>query len=166
MRVPGWILYLLVTVPLWVVASGRFHPVQLGWGLLVGIATLPLTWRLFDLSRAWSLRQVVRGIVGFFQIFAFFVPDAILSSLDMARRVVRPVVPMAPGIVAVPMRFRGPVDELVVSNRIILTPGTVLVEVDDERGYVFVHCIDASDPDRVRRDVLALGRRVLRRLYG
>lgn len=167
MRVPAWLVYVLTMVPLWLVAAGSFDAVQLAWALLVTAATLPLSWRLFDLGRIVPVRPIVRGVVGTIRIFFFsFVPDAVHSSLEMARRVVQPVVPMQPGVVAVPLRFHGPVDELIVSNHIMLTPGQILVEVDAERGLVFVHSIDASDPERIRREVQELHRMAIRRLYG
>lgn len=166
MKLPGWLIYVGAMLPLWVVASGRFAPVQFGWGLCVAILTLPLAWRLFDLGRAREVRPLLRAIAGTVRVFVvLFVPDALRSSLDMARRVLDPVVPMAPGIVAVPLRFRSSLEELLVSNHIMLTPGTVLVEVDPERGLVFVHSIDASDPERVRQAVLDLERETLRRIY-
>ena len=72
---------------------------------------------------------------------------------------------MKPGIVAIPLRFRGSFDELVVSNHIMLTPGSLLVDIDTERGLVFVHHIDASDPARIRREMQELHLRAVRRLY-
>jgi multicomponent Na+:H+ antiporter subunit E len=165
-KIPGWLIYLLAMLPLWVVASGRLHVVQLGWGLVVGAATLPLSWRLFDLGRSYPARPLVHAIVGTARTFVvLFVPDAIRSSLDMARRIVQPVVPMEPGIVAVPLRFLGPTDELIVSNHITLTPGQLLIEVDHERGMIFIHSIDASDPERIRQEAIELHRQTLRRLY-
>ena len=166
MKIPGWLIYLLAMLPLWVVASGRFHPLQLALGLLVTALTLPLSWRLFDLGRNYPARPLVHAIVGTARIFTvLFVPDAIRSGLDMARRIVLPVVPMRPGIVAIPLRFRGTTDELVLSNHINLTPGQLLVEVDAERGLIFIHSIDAGNPEGIRHDVQELHRQTLRRLY-
>jgi len=165
-RVPAWLLYLLALLPLWVVASGRWHPVQLGWGLLVAILTLPLSWRLFNLGRRWPLRDVLYGLVGAVRVFfVLFVPDAVRSSLDMARRVAQPVIPMKPGIVAIPIRFHGPLDAFLLLGHVALTPGQFVVDLDDQRGLIFLHAIDVHDPEAVRRQVQEIHVRALRRLY-
>jgi multicomponent Na+:H+ antiporter subunit E len=165
-RVPGWLLYLAALVPLWVVATGRWHPVQIGWGLFVAIITLPLSWRIFSLGRSWPLRDVLYGLLGVVRSFVvLFVPDAVRSSIDMARRVVQPVIPMRPGIVAVPLRFRGPLDAFLLMSHVTLTPGNFIVDVDEERGLLFVHAIDVSDPEAIRRQVQEIHVQELRRLY-
>ncbi|WP_373046845.1 Na+/H+ antiporter subunit E [Vulgatibacter sp.] len=165
-RIPGWLIYLLALLPLWVVAAGSFHPVQLGWGLVVGLVTLPLSWRIFDLHRAYDAGALAHGIFGGFRFFVVdFVPDAIRSTLDMSRRVVQPVVPMRPGVIAVPLRFRGNADALFLTNDVTLTPGQLVIDIDEERGILYVHAIDAHDPDRIRRDVQAVHRKALLRLY-
>jgi multisubunit Na+/H+ antiporter MnhE subunit len=46
---------------------------------------------------------------------------------------------------------------LLVSNAIGLTPGTVVVELDEERSVFFVHVLHLHDIERVRRDLTELG---------
>jgi multicomponent Na+:H+ antiporter subunit E len=58
--------------------------------------------------------------------------------------------PSAPGIVEIP---RGDRSELDVAVWGVLTgeaPDEIVVEVDDTRGLLLVHVLDASDPDAVR----------------
>ena len=165
-RVPGWLLYVLTLILLWVAASGRWHPVQLAWGVLVSLVTLPLSWRTFELDRSWPLRTVVHGAVGFLRsFFGLFIPDAVRSSIDMARRIVQPVVPMAPGIVAIPVEFHGPIDAFLLVSHVTLTPGWLVVDIDEERGLLFLHAIDARDPEKIRRHVQDLHRKQIRRIY-
>jgi multisubunit Na+/H+ antiporter MnhE subunit len=58
--------------------------------------------------------------------------------------------PGAPGIVEIP---RGDRSELDVAVWGVLTgeaPDEIVVDVDDARGVLLVHVVDASDPDAVR----------------
>ena len=165
-HVPAWLVYVLTLIVLWVAASGRWDPVQLGWGVLVSLLTLPISWRTFDLGRSWPLRTVVRGAVGLLRsFFGLFIPDAVRSSIDMARRIVQPVVPMAPGIVAIPIQFQGPIDAFLLVSHVTLTPGSLVVDIDEERGLLFLHAVDARDPEAIRRHVQELHRQQLRRIY-
>jgi multicomponent Na+:H+ antiporter subunit E len=165
-RVPGWLIYLVFLLPLWIIASGRWHVVQFAWGVLIGLLTLPIAWRIFELGRWWPLGPLLWGLLGIVRsFFVLFIPDAVRSSIDMANRIIRPVVPMAPGIIAIPVRFRGPVDAFLLVSHITLTPGQIVVDIDEERGLLFLHAIDARDPDAIRRHVQETHRQELRRLY-
>lgn len=163
MKIPAWIVYLAAAVPIWCIAAGSFDVVQIAWSLLLGAATIPLVWRLLDLPRGLELGGFVREVASFLHgFFVLFVPDAIRSSLDMASRVIRPKIPMHPGIVAVPVRFDNATDALLLCNHVTLTPGQLVVSYDDERGVLYVHTIDARDPEAVRAGIQRLHRRARR----
>jgi multisubunit Na+/H+ antiporter MnhE subunit len=49
--------------------------------------------------------------------------------------------------------------------RVNLTPGTVVVEIDERRGEMLLHVIDARDPDAVRAEQLDSYRRLQRRVF-
>ncbi len=40
-----------------------------------------------------------------------------------------------------------------LANLITLTPGTLSVDVSEDRQVLYVHAIDCSDPDETRRDI-------------
>jgi multisubunit Na+/H+ antiporter MnhE subunit len=46
-----------------------------------------------------------------------------------------------------------------------LSPGTFLVDVDEEDRTMLVHVLDASDPDAVRAEFEAFYRRYQRRVF-
>ena len=49
--------------------------------------------------------------------------------------------------------------------RVGITPDTVVVELDEERGRMLLHVIDASDPDAVRSEQLRSYERRQRRVF-
>lgn len=55
------------------------------------------------------------------------------------------------GLVVVPIGDRTPTGVAVSALATTLSPGTFLVDVDEERGVMLIHSIDAADPDKVRR---------------
>lgn len=165
-RIPLWLAYLVSVLPIWGLTMGSFSLPQLVWALATGIATLPLVRRILDLRDRVGILYFLRRAGGFFlAFFGLFVPDAIRSTLDMAWRLLQPTVPMRPGIVAVSIPFEDPVEVLLLINHITLTPGQFVVDYDLERGRLYVHAIDASDPERIRHQLRELHRRG-RRLMG
>lgn len=70
-----------------------------------------------------------------------------------------------PGIVAVPIGERSPTGLAVSAIETTLSPGTYLVDVDEERGVWLVHALDASDPEAVKRDREEFYRKYQRRVF-
>jgi multisubunit Na+/H+ antiporter MnhE subunit len=70
-----------------------------------------------------------------------------------------------PGIVAVPIGDRSKLGVVVTGITTTLAPGSILLDVDWNRGVMLVHVIDASDPDQIRADMQALYDRYQRRVF-
>jgi multicomponent Na+:H+ antiporter subunit E len=75
---------------------------------------------------------------------------------------VTPTHSIRPGIVRVPVTVRGELELTVLANLISFTPGTLTLEVDEERSLLYVHALHMDSPDQVREQVARLERRLLR----
>jgi len=58
-----------------------------------------------------------------------------------------------PGIVAVPTRLHSDVQLTLLGSLMSLTPDTVTMDIDQERGIIYVHWIDVqtTDPQEARK---------------
>ena len=70
-----------------------------------------------------------------------------------------------PGLVTVPIPPCPPTSAAAWGVRVGITPDTVVVEVDEERGRMLLHVIDARNPDAVRAGQLDSYRRHQRRVF-
>jgi multicomponent Na+:H+ antiporter subunit E len=70
-----------------------------------------------------------------------------------------------PGVVAVPIGERTPTGVAVSALVTTLSPGTFLVDVDEARGVMLIHTIDAGDPDTVREAHQQFYRRYQRNVF-
>lgn len=70
-----------------------------------------------------------------------------------------------PGIVAVPIGERTPAGVAVSALVTTLSPGTFLVDVDEERGEMLLHAIDATDPEAIREAHQEFYRRYQRKVF-
>ena len=71
----------------------------------------------------------------------FFVA-LIKANLDVARRVLSPSLPIRPAVVEIRTGLKSPLGKLLLANSITLTPGTLSVDVKDDR--ILVHWIDCA----------------------
>ena len=99
--------------------------------------------------------------------YLFYLLGAILrSNIDVALRVVRPRIPIDPGIVSVQTRLRSPMGRTVLANSITLTPGTLSVEIRGDT--LFIHWIDVSgrDAEAATREIVRPFERFLEVIFG
>jgi multicomponent Na+:H+ antiporter subunit E len=142
---------------LWGAVSGTFDAATLVAGFVLGYVVLLLARPAFGPSRYYA--GVWRGIA--FAIY--YVWELILSSVRVAYDVLTPRLRAEPGIVAVPLDARTDTEITVLANLISLTPGTLSLDVSEDRRTLYVHAMYLDDgPDALRADLKhRMERRVL-----
>jgi multicomponent Na+:H+ antiporter subunit E len=126
-----------------------------GWAAITGGFTLPnlllgavfggIALYLFG-SRAERPRALLRlRRVG--SLSALFVYELFLSAYKVAALVVRPDMKakIAPAIVAFPLRATSDAEITLLANMITLTPGTLSIDVSDDRRFLYVHALECRD---------------------
>ena len=58
-----------------------------------------------------------------------------------------------PGFVAFPLSITKDAEITLLANLITLTPGTLSVDVSEDRKFIYVHAIDVPDPEALKRDI-------------
>lgn len=75
----------------------------------------------------------------------FFLWECIKANIDVAYRVLHPGLPINPGIVKVKTSLRSDTGLTFLANSITLTPGTMSVDIDSEKGILYIHCINVTN---------------------
>ncbi|MBI1209234.1 MAG: hypothetical protein GC191_18340 [Azospirillum sp.] len=128
----------------WAAVTGSLTLPNLVAGFAIGFATLWLTRPLYGDTRYFVRIRRVCGLA------VFFVDDLMRSSLRVLHDVFTPRLRARPGIVAVPLDAETDTAILLVANLITLTPGTLSMDVSDDRKTLYVHAMYIDDIDRVR----------------
>lgn len=93
----------------------------------------------------------LKNPAGYWYFFAQYVPifiwECIKANIDVARIVAHPGLPINPGIVKVRTRLKTDIALTFLANSITLTPGTMSVDLDRERGILYIHWIDVKTSD-------------------
>lgn len=75
----------------------------------------------------------------------YFLLQMTRANIDIFFRVFRPVIPIRPGIVEAELKVKSPRARAIVANSITLTPGTLTIDMKDDR--IFVHWVFLPDRD-------------------
>jgi multicomponent Na+:H+ antiporter subunit E len=133
----------------------------LAWMVVTGSATFVnfIFGYVLSAGALFLIREQV-GSLGYFvrarrvlSLAALFVYELILSSWRVAVLVVSPNMNLKPGIFAYPLKVDRDFEITLLANLITLTPGTLSVDVSDDRRTLYIHALDCSDPDQARMDI-------------
>jgi multicomponent Na+:H+ antiporter subunit E len=96
---------------------------------------------------------------------AFFLWELVLANMRLALDVATPRFQMTPGILAVPLDATRDSEILLLAMLINLTPGSVALDVSEDRTVMYVHVMYMSSADAARAEIkTGFERRVLQLL--
>ena len=88
-------------------------------------------------------------------LILLFVKELILSALRVAWLAVQPRITIRPAIVAYPLTVTTDAQITLLANMITLTPGTLTVDVSDDRKWLYVHAIDIESREALIGSIAA-----------
>jgi multicomponent Na+:H+ antiporter subunit E len=136
---------LALLIAAWVLWSGQFQPLLLVLGAISCLLTAYLTRRMgYFEDDLFALRFGAR----LFGYWAWLAKEVVRSSIEVARVVVNPRLPISPQIVEIQATASHPVDQAILGNSITLTPGTLALDV--HRGRIQVHCLTQAGADDLK----------------
>lgn len=88
--------------------------------------------------------QPMRHIRFIFHYMPVFWWEHLKANVEVAYRVLHPNLPIRPAIVRVKTGLRTDMGLTLLANSVSLVPGTTSVDVDPEKGLIYVHCMCVS----------------------
>ncbi|WP_266076523.1 Na+/H+ antiporter subunit E [Haladaptatus caseinilyticus] len=147
-----WPVIGVVLAILWLFVRGvAFEPVPILGEFLIGLAfglLIAFSFRKFYTTETNVTRSLKAAPYAILYV-AVFLKELATANIDVAYRVLAPSMPIEPGVVVVPLRVKTDGAITTIANSITLTPGTLTMDYDEETNALYVHSIDARDPDAI-----------------
>ncbi|MBU2677994.1 MAG: Na+/H+ antiporter subunit E, partial [Gammaproteobacteria bacterium] len=141
-------------VAAWLLWSGIYKPLLLGLGILSCALTIYVKQRMDYFETDLYALRFGRRLFGY---WLWLAKEIVKSSLDVARIVLSPSLPISPKVVKIEASCEHPVDQAILANSITLTPGTLALDV--YKGEITVHALTQAGADELERG--EMDRRVL-----
>jgi multicomponent Na+:H+ antiporter subunit E len=116
-------------------------------GFLIGYAALWITRPLFGPS-GYFLR-----VIRLFRLALTFIWELMVSNFRVLWDVVTPTHFSRPAVIGVPLDARSDFEIMVVANMISLTPGTLSLDVSEDRSTLYVHVMFVDDVETTRAQI-------------
>lgn len=145
----------------WAALTGSYEFVDFAFGFALGALALFFARHQFPDGERYFKRSSAT-----LRFAAYVVWELVLANVKVARTVLfTPTADLRPGIVAVPLDLRSDAEITTLANLITLTPGTLSLDVSDDRHVLYVHAIEVDDPARFRDETKRGFERAVREVF-
>lgn len=155
MRHRPW-LFLLLAMGLWLGLVGRVTAAD----ALLGLPVILSAWWLYHRVSDPLAHGISPSLptVGRYMLL-YVAPEVLRSTYRVFRKVLTPDLGLSPAIVKVEVPQATQTSLILLAYGISLTPGQQIIAIDEQTRTMYVHALDAPDPDAVSEEIAAVHRR-------
>lgn len=142
--------YLLLNIALalaWTFLTGEFSEMNFAFGLALSYCLL------FLLRDVVGTQRYCNKVWQAIYFALYFLWQLGIANLVVAWEVITPKLHMRPAIVAVPIDLQRDFEITLLANLITLTPGTLSLEVSEDKRTIYVHGMYVDDIEAFRRSI-------------
>ncbi|MBA2500966.1 MAG: Na+/H+ antiporter subunit E [Chitinophagaceae bacterium] len=133
-----FLMNVLLTV-IWVALTGSFDYLNFIFGFLVSFFVMWIISRNTDDRKYFTIAFKVLGF------FFFFLYEFFKATIEVAYEVMTKRFQMKPGIIKMPLDAKTDLEITLLSNLISLTPGTLVLDVSEDRTVIYIHGMYVED---------------------
>ncbi len=134
----GSLLMFFLMLAFWLIVSNSVHWQHLLTGVIISFITT-LLWNLITSGEKGKTKITVRQAFLFVRYFIYLLWEIIKANFVVACIVLNPKLPISPGVITMKIDLKKDLTRVLFANSITLTPGTITVELEDDR--LIVHGI-------------------------
>ena len=141
---------------IWVALTGSMYYTNFVFGFLIGFGILWL------MNRDAGDRKYFYKVPRVISFIFYFIYEMIKANVQVAYDVMTPKYFMRPGIVKYPLNANTEWEINLLSTMISLTPGTLILDISEDRKTMYIHVMYLTDPKKFVHDTkTGLERRLL-----
>ncbi|MDI6883981.1 MAG: Na+/H+ antiporter subunit E [Hadesarchaea archaeon] len=162
-KLPATFLCLLA---MWIALTASFDPQELVVGAVASGFVAVISYELLFHKGIAEKLQLGRWAYALAYVPAYIWAE-LKAHASVIYRILHPRMPIRPGIVRVPTELKTDFGVTGLANAITMTPGTLSVEIDEEKPSLYVHWIDvkAVEPEQTSKQIAWPFERFLRRIF-
>lgn len=141
-----FLLNLILTI-VWVFLTGSLEFVNFLFGFILSFLVL------WIISRKQENRKYFVIAPRLISFFFYFLYELLKANMQVAADVITPKFYMEPGIVAYPLDAKSDLEITILANVISLTPGTLSLDVSNNKKVLYIHAMYVSDRDEFIEDI-------------
>ena len=104
--------------------------------------------------------QLARKIGLSFIFLVVYLKNLVQANIAVAYDIISPKYRMQPGIIRVPLQLKSDFSILMLVNLITMTPGTMSLDISNDKKYLYIHAMYLKDKEKVVEEIKSMENRV------
>ena len=154
-----WFVWNVLLALVWVTLTGNFSGPSLLAGFIFGYCVLYLV--ATGTGQSLGYVRKIPEIIGF---ALYYLWELLKSNFRVAYEVLTPTHTMKPGVIGLPLDAQSDAAITIFANLVSFTPGTLSLDVSNDRRMLFIHAMYADDDEQLFADLKEMERRVIKLL--
>jgi multicomponent Na+:H+ antiporter subunit E len=97
------------------------------------------------------------------ELAVYFVRELFVSNYRVTQDVLGPLERLRPGVIAIPLDLETDLEIALLSNLLTITPGTLTLDLSEDRKTMYIHAMRVEEGEAVRKSVKeGFERRIMR----
>lgn len=164
MKIKNQLAIFIVLMIVWFLINNSFQFEIILIGAVLSFIISILFGRRTDVLNEFKFTPVA-FLYTIIYLVVFFV-ELVKSNIDVALRVLKPSLPINPGIVKTKTVLKSKMARMILTNSITLTPGTLTVDIDDDILYIHWIDVESEDIDVATEKIVKKFEKILVKIYG
>lgn len=135
------LINILLTI-VWVFLTGTLDFVNFTFGFILSFFVLWIT------TPNAKKNKYFIGVPRIISFVFYFLYELVIANIQVAKAAVSPSLKMEPGIVNYPLDAKTDLEITFLSSIINLTPGTLSIDVSEDKKVMYIHVFDMKDKDK------------------
>lgn len=146
----------LILALAWLALTGSFSALNFVLGFFLSYCFLAIIQ-----SQVAILSGYAQRVPRFLLFIGFFVKELLRANYKVAFDVLTPPWHMQPGVIALPLKVETDLEITLLANFISLTPGTLSLDVSNDRKVLYIHAMFLQDEEALIAELKEAERRIL-----
>lgn len=164
MKIKNQLAIFIVLMIVWFLINNSLDLEILGVGIILSLVLAFIFGSRTDVLNEFKFTPAAFFFTGVY-LFVFF-GELIKSNIDVALRVLKPSLPINPGIVKTKTVLKSKMARMILTNSITLTPGTLTVDIEDDILYIHWIDVESDDIDIATEKIVKKFEKILVKIYG
>jgi len=164
MKIKNQLAIFFVLMIIWILINNSFDLEIFGVGFILSLSLAFIFGRRTNVLDEFKFTPKAFFYTGVYLLVFFW--DLVKSNIHVALIVLKPSLPINPGIVKTKTVLKSKMARMILTNSITLTPGTLTVDIEDD--ILYIHWIDvkSEDIDVATEKIVKKFEKILVKIYG
>lgn len=164
MKIKNQLAIFIVLMIVWFLINNSFKLEIIVVGVILSLIIAVIFGRRTDVLNEFKFTPAAFFYTGVYLVVFFW--ELVKSNIHVALIVLKPSLPINPGIVKTKTVLKSKMARMILTNSITLTPGTLTVDIEGDTLYIHWIDVKSADVEVATEEIVKKFEKILVKIYG